>query len=49
MVISMFKAIHYFELMYLRTFEICVRKYMSFILQSFFFYLDWDGKQLRQE
>ena len=34
--IFMFKAIRYFYLMYLRTFEICVLKYMSLILQNVF-------------
>ena len=33
--ICMFKLIHYYYLMYMRTLEICVLKYMNLILQNF--------------
>ena len=35
-----FKAIHYFQLMHLRTSEICVLKYTNLIVQNFFQFLD---------
>ena len=40
----MFNVIHYCQLMYLRTFQICVLKYMSLILQNFFQLLNYDDK-----
>ena len=44
----MFKVIHYCKLMYLRTLEIFVLKYMNLILQNFFQLQDYHVKQLRK-
>ena len=33
--ICIFKAIHYYYLMYLRTFEVFILRHMNFILQNF--------------
>ena len=43
-IICMFKAIHYCQLMYLRALEICVLKYTNLIMQNFFELQDQHGK-----
>ena len=44
--ICMFKVIHYWQLIYLKTLEICVLKYTNLILQNVFQLQDQYGKQL---
>ena len=44
--LNMFKVLHYYQPMYLRTLEICALKDMNFMLQNFFQHLDQHDKQL---
>ena len=44
-----FAVIHYFQLMYLRTLEIYLLKYINLIMQNVFCFLAEHGKQLQKK